>query len=308
MQTPRTDAGRRTRARLALPASIALLLFLVVPTVHRTRAEVAAVTGGPEQGLLWIFGKTSDPDPLPDFVQVRPVDPASLANGGGNPILDRQPDLMMREGLPPTVVFSKWSGSEYEIAFTQRIYGAWTAPVVLTDSADNDMNPRVAFDLNGLAIVAWCRAGLASSEVWVTRQRADLTWTAETRVSGPSELARFPSIALSGDGRVRIAYELDGVTSRDIEVVVEEASEPGEFDPETSFPTGLSTGIDLGAAGEPILETRGARTWVTWADAETSVGFAQFSGGRWLPAGQVPCSGVDDFEAARYRVRDIVLN
>ena len=152
------------------------LLVLPLLAMRESRAEIAVVNNLAYPEIVWIYGKTSDPDPLPDFALVRPVDPAQAADPNGDANFDRQPDIVRQHGLPPSVVYSKWDAADHEIALMQWIAGAWTSPLVLTDNVEEDLNPRLAFDGSGRPVITWWRVGLTSTDVWVIRQRPDLTW------------------------------------------------------------------------------------------------------------------------------------
>ena len=250
--------------------------------------------------LIYIFGKQDDPDPWPSFGLVRQTPLAYVLNPNGDLHGDKSPDLIFKLGSAPAVTWSYWDGTDFEIAYSEWNGSAWTAPVMLTENAVDDLNPKIALDTGGRPIITWWRAG-SEPAVFSIRRTSGSVWEAESQVSQAGEAARTPAIAVPPDGHPRYGYEIKSGSTR--QVVVSRDNRVQPEDPPGTTPEIVATTPYTGDTN-PIVETRGSRTWVTWVHSATQVGWSELVNGAWGLPDFEPYSGPDDIEAARFRIKN----
>ena len=194
------------------------LIPLGCAPIGGARSEISTQSSAAGTTLLYIFGKTSDPDPWPSFGRVRPGAPASsLLNENGDLHGDKRPDLAFHQGSAPAVVWSYWDGSDFEIAYSEWTGAAWTQTLLLTDNVVDDLDPKIAIDASGQPVLAWWRSGQVPA-VFSRRRSVAAIWEPESQVSPADQHARIPSVAVPSDGQVRISYEVNLGSTRQVVV------------------------------------------------------------------------------------------
>lgn len=138
-----------------------------------------------------------------------------------NPAGDVNGDLwpVIRENLAdrgqPWVVWSRFTGTEYDLAWSRWSDGSWT-PIswVAEDAGGDDLDPALAFDGRGRPHTAWWRAENGKGRIYLSLF-LDTTWMAAFPVSDQGVDSRHPDLEVLPDGAIRVQYDTpDGRQSR----------------------------------------------------------------------------------------------
>ncbi len=194
-----------------------------------------------------------------------------------------------------------WNGSDYEIRHvTDPGKGQPLKTFVLTSTADDDLDPRIAI-ASGLTWTAWWREG-APDQVLIRKSNdMSITWGAARLVSESNEGSRHPQLAHDGTD-VWVVYESDDATGTSISVrmIVDEPDPIGiRHIVET---TDYAGDIDVG------IESESGNLWVTWVDSGVDVGWSVYDSvsDSWgIP--DFESYSQDDVESARERIRDLIV-
>jgi hypothetical protein len=141
-----------------------------------------------------------------------PLNPGGDLNGDGWPAYVEPVDL----GAAPIVVWSRFDGEEYDLAWSIWTDGAgwsdvrWLAPEL--DQRGPDLDPSMDHDpLDGRAHVVWRRETAGGSEIYLSLFLVN-RWMAPYLVSDVGVDARYPDVDVRDDGSILVTYETDAGT------------------------------------------------------------------------------------------------
>ncbi len=109
-------------------------------------------------------------------------------------------------------VWSYRNGIESDIAVTRNVGRTWLPPVLLgAGNGRNDLDPRIAFDVLGRAVVTWWQEGTEDALPRVLLSRLeDGVWKGPWVWSPEGVPAHHPNIFPGDDGQLHVAYIDDG--------------------------------------------------------------------------------------------------
>jgi hypothetical protein len=274
-------------------------------------AEVGCVHVGAASGDGYIFSIQEDPNPVPSiWLPVSPegtfgrivLNAQGATNGDGPPRMVEHP---VTGG--PIVVWSRNAHPGYDVVVSRFVGGAWTEPVVVAGTADDELDPFVTVDPadGSVHVVYWTStlAPQAVTRVLHVQAPADLSsWSAPVEVSAPGEVAVRPAAAFHG-GKLHVVYELqvgDGPP-----YLVALASYSGVFDAE-----GILGTSQFGGPLWPEIHSTGSALWVEWIDDVDSMAWLEQPPGQpWGSILSEPYTTLEDRELfARGRIRSQVLD
>jgi hypothetical protein len=114
------------------------------------------------------------------------------------------------------VVWYRFDGTNYLIQARRRTAsGGLSAAQTLSEAGQNAVNPQVAVDPNGNAVVAW-EGGLSSDHRIRTRRRTEAGTLSPVQILSPAgQFAENPQVAVDGNGRAVVVWTLfDGANNR----------------------------------------------------------------------------------------------
>ncbi|MCP3981303.1 MAG: hypothetical protein GY716_18535 [bacterium] len=268
---------RKERVVSSVIRIAALSVVLAMPAA----AEVSVYPTGPEQvgTIIMAIGDHPDPVGLNAWKLFRPAGAQLALNPGGFERGDGTPDLVTHvdTGRPFVVWAYNW-GTEHDVAFSEWTGSEWSFPRFLTETAEDEMDPRIALDPGDQAHVAWWiqNAQNSDSTVFVSmRQTDDSDWSPPIPVTLPGEDGRRPSIAVH-DGHVLVAYERDSfLPELEQEVIVARWTGDGNWDVTVIAGTTRTERLD------PILHSRGPNLWLDWKHENGEFGRAVAEGMDW---------------------------
>ena len=219
------------------------------------------------------FGSAWDP--------VHPVGGSGIhLNPTGGADGDGDPSLVYAEGMEgPLVVWADHDNGSYRLVYSQFLEGAWSAPTAIASETDNQLDPSIVRDPadGSFHLVYWTDG--PTPAVWYRKAPADLSsWSMAERVSGLTETALRPSVAVYADA-LYIAFEvhLNGLGQAPHELVVAKKQE------------GVMTVDSLGFSPASVdhrieLRTISGRIWAEWVDTQDEMCWRRLStGGSWEP-------------------------
>ncbi len=133
-----------------------------------------------------------------------PLNPLGDLNGDLWPEIEENP----RDRNHPWVVWSRFDGEEYDLAWSRWQARAWTPTEwVLPQSAGvgDDLDPDVVFDSTGRPFMVWWRDEEAGGRVYLTLF-LETRWMTAWPVSDAGQDSRYPKITLESDNRIRVDY------------------------------------------------------------------------------------------------------
>jgi hypothetical protein len=106
------------------------------------------------------------------------------------------------------VVWRRYDGADYRIQARRRsASGTWSGVRTLSAAGQSALEPRVAVDPNGNALVVWDRYDGANTQIQVRRRSASGTWSAVQTISA----GNGPSLAVDSNGNALVVWQrLDG--------------------------------------------------------------------------------------------------
>jgi lysophospholipase L1-like esterase len=108
----------------------------------------------------------------------------------------------------PWIVWSSYDGNDYEIFYVSWNGLAWSEEERITENADSDMSPSIAFVPGGIPLVLWSKSSGKSSGIWA-KYRMGNAWSPEIPVvSSPEERLRTPRFDVLAD-KVGLTWETD---------------------------------------------------------------------------------------------------
>jgi lysophospholipase L1-like esterase len=154
-----------------------------------------------DDGNAWIFwtGRAEGHDRI--FASVLTQEswsaPRSIEPGARYP--QASPSACLDASGRPLVVWSGYDGNDYEIYSSSWTGNAWTDAERITDNADSDLNPAVAFVPAAGPVVVWCKSALRGHTIG-TALRAGNVWSGEIAFGGPfGDPVRSLGLAVFGD-------------------------------------------------------------------------------------------------------------
>lgn len=141
-----------------------------------------------------------------------PLNPLGDLNGDLWPTVLENP----LDGNKPWVVWSRFNGRDFDLAWSRFQSGAWTpvSPVETASATGDDLSPSLGLDTNGNAFLAWWRNENGIGRIYfsmflITR------WMPAFPVSDPGVDSINPVITILSDSRIRIDYDTpDGHVTR----------------------------------------------------------------------------------------------
>jgi hypothetical protein len=114
----------------------------------------------------------------------------------------------------PSVVWPKFDGFDYEIAFSKWTLNDW-APIVFVEDVDNpfdDLDPGIDFDENARPYVAWWRDENGIGRIYISLF-LETVWMVAYPISEEGIDCRNPVIKVMGEGVLDIAYSTEEGTA-----------------------------------------------------------------------------------------------
>jgi hypothetical protein len=199
------------------------------------------------------------------------------------------------------VVDASWSGSNYNVRFTQAMTdGDPKGSTLLTSNAANDVDPRIAGAPSGDVVVVWWRDLKLDMVIYRKRSLATGVWGPERTVGRTTESGSHPRVAYLG-GTPCVAYQIQNSKSRSVGAQIID-SDPEPFRSIVAT-TAYSGDLDV------QLDAEMNHLWVTWIDSASSVGYSEYDSQTrlWALPTYEPFV-TDSVAAARSRIRARVLN
>jgi hypothetical protein len=265
-------------------------------------AEVAVVhaDASDEVHSLYILQDiVDDPDPVGStWIPYHPsTNGRVLLNPEGHENQDGSPSILLNPVSDlPLVAWSKNSSSGYDLVVSYFSEGSWAPPVVLADSASDELDPVLAVDPSDgtVHLLYWIHD--SSPRVMHQQAPADLSsWSPPIQVSQFGEIACRPSAVFLAGG-LHVVYEAHdfgyGATPRRIVL----ASWDGQsFDPVTVTTTQF-TGPNW-----PHVHSKKGRLWIDWIEGDNEMNWVrQQASGGWEPVQSEGFAGAEDRD---YHVR-----
>jgi len=250
--------------------------------IHRKPLLIACLLAGASLAALatcatfiLVNGMVEGPDPIPlgwpavleatqgetpDFGQDRAAVPTAIA-------------FDPRTGNP-AVVWEHWVGEDRDIAFSEWNGSRWDKTVFLSAGTQDDVDPRIVFDVDGRAFVAWWHQG-AGPRVFLARRDTGGTWLPAEEWPGSR-----PAIATLG---------------HDLHLVFERAVSGGLEITHVVVADG-GGGVSL----SPLVRVRGAgpthvgllvqagRLWAYWQHTPQQIGWSEYVGSSWVAPASLP--------------------
>jgi hypothetical protein len=187
-------------------------------------------------------------------------------------------------------------GSSWEIRHTLTPPQGPQLVTLLSSSALEDRDPRLAVSPAGDVWVVWWRDAAADQVLVRKRAYATGTWATEWQVSDASETSRHPRIAYHGsEAWVAYLVQCDGSAA----IAVTGGDGPDPWPSRTIVGTSTYAG-DL----DPTISAESSHLWITWVDSSSTVAWSQYDDASetWGAVQSESYAG-DSVAAARARIR-----
>lgn len=146
--------------------------------------------------------------------------------------------------------------------------GGTTEPILLTSAEADDAGARIETDPEGNTWVVWWRNSPTPDVRFRARNRSTGSWSAEARISGEGEAARYPEITHDGV-TLWVTYEVASTSSRSIVVsATDDNPEP--------FPTVTSIATTTFSEPDPLVQSVLGHVWVSWVDSSTVLKWSEY--------------------------------
>jgi hypothetical protein len=176
-----------------------------------------------------------------------PLNPLGDANGDQWPFIAENPV----DGNRPWVLWSRFDGSGYGLAWSRWIPDkGWTAVSWLEDSPSpvgDDLDPRVAFDSTGRAVVTWWRNDEGTGRVYLSLYLAT-RWMTPYLVSDVDVDSRDPIITVLSDTSFKVEFDTPGGHVVRIVEFRRPATITDDIDPFGRFTNGNSSSSGSGSS------------------------------------------------------------
>jgi hypothetical protein len=134
-----------------------------------------------------------------------PLNPGGDQSGDLLPVIAENP----QDAGQPWVVWSRGTGTGYDLAWSRWTSGGWTSPDWLEApeeaSGGDDLDPSLAFSSQGRPYLVWWRNEGGRGHVYLSVFLAD-RWMPAYPVSDDQVDSRYPGVALLDDSHVRVDY------------------------------------------------------------------------------------------------------
>lgn len=275
-------------------------------------ARIGNPTGGqvrlpsPPVSPAWVQANPFDPDPHPDRIRqwtsFLRLDTESVLNPLGDDNGDGPASLgTAHVGLqnPPTVAWAKQVGlGNHDPVYAQFTGGAWSAPVVISASPADDVDPMWHQDGGGIVHSVWRRQ--TSPGVWQVLHASlapgGTTFSAEEPVSLGAESGRSATLAVLSTGEVLVAYEISAGDGLRQVIVASKADAGSAFH-------GAVIATSSFAGTEPELRSKLGRTWVTWIDSADRIAYRELVDGVWSAVEYEAFVGLENAGKARMSIQ-----
>jgi hypothetical protein len=139
------------------------------------------------------------------WTHLAPLNPGGDMNGDLWPTIAEDPG----QHRIPWVVWSRFTGSEYDLAWSRFIPGGW-AGIEWVESpggarSGDDLDPVLAFDSRGLAILVWWRNEGGIGRVYATSFQ-DVGWMPALLVSDRGVDSRSPQVTVLPYDQISVAF------------------------------------------------------------------------------------------------------
>lgn len=228
-----------------------------------------------------------------------------LLNENGDLNADGEPSFAINPITgSPEVVWSKFDGIDYEIAYSYFEGLEWSEYEIITYNNINDFDPCIAFNNDGTVKVAWW-SDEPIQQVYYKVRKNNGEWSLTLRVSDFLETSRFPSITALNN----LSY-----------VGYESLANPGEKniclgtigedpDPIPQLLTRKKVGTgNLVPNSEPMPHNENDHIWIDWIYDENFLCWSEKIDDEWTPQRYEPYSGPEDILRARLYIKIKVLD
>jgi hypothetical protein len=254
--------------------------------------------------LMAIGDEPSPIDPL-GWQPIRSTEERFFLNPTGADRGDGRPDIAwMPESGRPVVAWSYRRGHDYDIAFSEWTGDRWSDVHFLTNSPEEDLEPRITVAPDGTLHVTWWIPHTIDRVFLCSRPAGETEWTDPVLITPDPMGGRRPSAAVH-DGVVRIAYErTTGLPGLSQQAVVGHQLPEGGFRVDVVGMTERSERLDV------LLSAESGRLWVTWKQDADLFGYAVHDEADWSPMQTEPWTdpGWIGVEEIRRTIRRTVLN
>jgi hypothetical protein len=255
--------------------SYALTIALLLGIAGAAQAEVSGTPrndGRVDTIIIADRGITDGVDPIPQvWHSFRSVPNAWILNPSGELRGDGWPDVAFRRGSGlPVAVWAYNRGQTYDIAISTWQGDGWRPIEFITNTAANEIDPRVFVRNDGTIDVVWWVDGPSPRVELTTRPSNGDLWEPVRRISDVGEPGRRPSVAFFNEA-LWVAYERDATESlfNTNEVAVRRNNGDGTFVLEFIAETQYDGPV------RPVLHVRNCRFWMDWRYAEDVFAYAE---------------------------------
>jgi len=287
---------RAVRFALAFLLTLAAVLLVSLPCSAEVGVSMSQRAEGDQINGVYILSSiTEDPDPTsgfwarynPDSVSRFILNDQGEVNGDGKPT-----SVLNPVSGSPIVAWARNDAAGFDVVLSTFAGGAWTTPVVLAGSTDDELDPFLLVDPTDGTVHLLYWVDDSWPRVMHREAPADLSsWSVPVQVSSPAEFAARPAAALHL-GDLHVVYEAHtlglGGTPRQIILAVRNG---GSFTSELLATTGFE--------GEnwPRVHSGSNRVWVDWIDAGDEMSWTrQIAAGSWSPFEAESFSGLEQRE------------
>ncbi len=200
---------------------VATVFLAVLGGVVPVQAEVSSQVDGEGNYVRMVVlpnvlhlqpGIWSVQKPRPDFV---PLNEHGDRNGDQWPVILENP----QNGNWPWVIWPRFNGLDYDLAFSRWMHGGWTDIRWVEESpatVGDDFDPDGTLDVYGRPYVVWWRDENGKGQVYLSVYLAT-RWMTAYPVSDEYEDARYPVVYAGVDGNIHVQYDTpNGPVSRTV--------------------------------------------------------------------------------------------
>jgi hypothetical protein len=157
-----------------------------------------------------------------------PLNPLGDFNRDLWPVFVQDPN----DGYRPWVVWSRFNGSAYDLAWSRWDDHGWQDIAWLQDrpTVGNDVDPELDLDEDGRPYVSWWTDEGGLGKVYFSLY-LDTRWMARYQISTDGVDSRYPVMTINEDGSVTIVYETPTGSEARTVVFVEDVSITDDADP-----------------------------------------------------------------------------
>jgi hypothetical protein len=191
---------------------VAVALLAVLGCAFGARAEVSAELDSQGNYVGMYILSNSSVKNLKIWTAKRGVTNYVPLNPDGDPNGDLWPYHVENplEYNHPMVVWSRFNGVDYDLAWSRWRFDAWS-PISWLESAPyelgDDLDPHLIIDeADGRPYVAWWRDDGGVGRIYLSLF-LDTVWMDAYPVSLEGEDGRYPTVTLQEDGTIRVDYE-----------------------------------------------------------------------------------------------------